>query len=206
MYPVMATSLAVKNSIDWRKIPVEILEAFRLGLISCSTVSTSSLSKTIRSPFFPSREESFIVKCHMKQIPKIQSNEQKKDEKNIFLHVNEKNVSSGEIQEKMCQQIAESRIQPDCLLVSSDVFSTPILSSDAIVNTDEQNSADNQGLASLLRRALNKLANSQEYNGIVEDIHAFVNAFNERIPEYKMRFGQQMVLDNAKKLKARGWK
>jgi flagellar capping protein FliD len=115
-------------------------------------------------------------------------------------------VSSGEIQEKMCQQIAESRIQPDCLLVSSDVFSTPILSSDAIVNTDEQNSADNQGLASLLRRALNKLANSQEYNGIVEDIHAFVNAFNERTPEYKILFGQQVVLDNAEKQKARGWK
>jgi hypothetical protein len=75
MYPVMATSLAVKNSIDWRKIPVEILEAFRLGLVCCSTVSTSSLSKTMRSPFFPSREELFIVKYHMKQIPKIQSNE-----------------------------------------------------------------------------------------------------------------------------------
>ena len=126
--------------------------------------------------------------------------------KNIFLLVNEKNLSSDEIQEKTCQLIAKSRIHHDCLLMSSDVFSTQILSSDAIANTDEQNSADNQGLASLLRRALNKLANSQEYNSIVEDIHAFVNAFNERIPEYKMRFGQQMVLDNAKKLKARGWK
>jgi hypothetical protein len=133
----------------------------------------------------------------MKQIPKIQSNEQKKDEKNIFLHVNQKSMSSDEIHEKMCQQIAESRIQTDCLLMSSDVFSTKILSSDAIVNTDEQNFADDQGLASLLRRALNKLANSQEYNGIVEDIHAFVNVFNERIPEYKLRFGQQAVLYNA---------
>ena len=94
--------------------------------------------------------------------PAIVNNEQKKDGKNNFLLVNEKNVSSDEIQEKMCQEIAKSRIQHDCRLVSSDVFSAPILSFDAIVNTDEQNSADNQGLASLLRRALNKLANSQE--------------------------------------------
>jgi hypothetical protein len=69
----------------------------------------------------------------------------------------------------MCQQIVESRIQTDCLLMSSDVFCTPKLSSDAIVTNGEQKLVDNQGLASLLRRALNKLANSQEYNGIVED-------------------------------------
>ena len=47
--------------------------------------------------------------------PAIVNNEQEKDEKNIFLHVNEKNLSSGEIQEKMCQQISKSRIQTDCL-------------------------------------------------------------------------------------------
>jgi hypothetical protein len=38
------------------------------------------------------------------------SNEQKKDEKNIFLLVNEKNVSSDEIKEKTCQLMAKSRI------------------------------------------------------------------------------------------------
>jgi len=138
--------------------------------------------------------------------PAIVNNEHKKDEKNIFLIVNGKNVSSGEIQEKKCQQIAESRIQTDCRLVSSDVFSTPSLSSESIVNSDDQTPADNPGLASLLRRALNKLANSLEYNGIVEDLPAFVNVFNERTPEYKMRFGQQVVLYNAEKQMARGWK
>ena len=136
----------------------------------------------------------------------IVNNEQKKDAKNIFLLSNGKSLSSGEIQEKMCQEITKSRIQPDCLLVSSDVFTTPNLSSDAIVNTDEQKPDDNPGLASLLWRALNKLANSREYNGVVEDINAFVNVFNKRTPEYKIRFGQQAVLYNAEKQKARGWK
>ena len=137
--------------------------------------------------------------------PAIASNEQKKDEKNNFLLANEKNVSSGEIQEKKCQPITKNRIQTDCLLMSSGVFSTPDLSSDAIVTNGEQKPDDNQGLASLLRRALNKLAIS-EYNGIVEDIPAFVNVFNKRTPEYKLRLGQQAVLYNAEKQKARGWK
>ena len=90
--------------------------------------------------------------------------------------------------------------------MSSDVFCTPDLSSDAIVHCDEQKSVENQGLASLLRRALNKFANSCEYNGVVEDIYAFVNVFNERIPEYKLRLGQQAILYQAEKQKARGWK
>jgi hypothetical protein len=85
-----------------------------------------------------------------------------------------------------------------------DVLSTPNLSSESIVTNGEQKSVDNQGLASLLRRALNKLANSSEYNGIVEDILVFVNVFNERTPVYKIRFGQQAVLYNAEKQKARG--
>ena len=134
------------------------------------------------------------------------SNEQKKDEKNIFLLVNEKNVSSDEIKEKTCQLMAKSRIQTDCLLMSSGVFSTPNLSSDAIVNIDEQNPTANTGLASQLRSELNKLANSRGFNGMVGDIHAFVNVFNERTPEYKIRFEQQAVLYNAEKQKARGWK
>jgi hypothetical protein len=61
--------------------------------------------------------------------------------------------------------------------MSFDVFTTPNLSSEAIVATD-----DNPGLVSLLRKALNKLANSVEYNGVVEDICTFVNIFNERTP------------------------
>ena len=94
--------------------------------------------------------------------------------------------------------------------MSSDVFTTLNLSSAAIVNTDEQKPNDNPGLASLLRRVLNKLANSGEYDGVVdgvvEDIHAFVNVFNERTPEYKIRFGQQAILYNAEKQMARRWK
>jgi hypothetical protein len=97
---------------------------------------------------------------------------------------------------KTCQQIARSRLQPDCLLVSSD----------AIVISDEQKPDDNLGLASLLRRALNKLSNSREYNGIVEDIHTFVNLFNERTPECKLCLGLQAILYNAEKQRARGWK
>jgi hypothetical protein len=91
-------------------------------------------------------------------------------------------------------------------LISSDVSTTPYLSSEAIVNIDEQNSTANTGLASQLRSELNKLANSREFNCMVGDIHAFVNVFNERTPEYKIRFGQQAVLYNAEKQKARGWK
>ncbi len=82
----------------------------------------------------------------------------------------------------MCQQLSKSRIQTDCLSVSSDVFTTPNLSSEAIVDTDEQRHVDNSDLAPLLRKALNKLANSNEYNGVVEDIDAFVSVFNERTP------------------------
>jgi hypothetical protein len=138
--------------------------------------------------------------------PAIVNNEQKKDEKNIFLLANEKNVSSDEIQEKICQQIAKNEIQAVCLLISSDVSTTPYLSSEAIVNIDELNPTANTGLASQLRSELNKLANSWEFNGMVGDIHAFVNVFNERTPEYKLRLGQQAVLCNAEKQKARGWK
>jgi hypothetical protein len=89
--------------------------------------------------------------------------------------------------------------------VSSDVFSTPNLSSDAIVISDEQKPAYDPYIVSLLRRALNKPANSRKYNSVVEDIHAFVNVFNERDPEYKLLLGQQAILHNAEKQKTRGW-
>jgi hypothetical protein len=124
----------------------------------------------------------------------------------FFLLSNGKSLSSGKIQEKVCQKIAKSRIQEDCPFVSTDVSPTPNLSSDTIVTSGEQKPDDYSDLTSLPIRALNKLANSQKYNGIVEDIHAFVNVFNERTPEYKIRFGQQAVLCNAEKQKARGWK
>jgi len=106
----------------------------------------------------------------------------------------------------VCRQTTKSGIQEDCPLVSTDVSPTPNLSSDTIVTSGEQKPDDYSDLTSLLIRALNKLANSQKYNGIVEDIHAFVNVFNDRTPEYKIRFGEQIILDNAKKQKARGWK
>jgi serine/threonine-protein kinase RIO1 len=80
------------------------------------------------------------------------------------------------------------------------------LSSDAIIISDEQKPADNPDIASLLRRDLNNLVNSLEYNGIVEDVYAFVKIFNERTPEYKIKFGPWAVLCNAEKQKARGWK
>jgi len=138
--------------------------------------------------------------------PAVVNNEQKKDEKNIFLLSHGKSLSSGEIHEKMCQSISKSRIQMDCLLVSSDVSTTQYLSSEPIVTSDEQKPADNPDAVSLLRRALNKLANSGEYNCLVEDIHVFVNVFNERDPEYKSLLGQQAILYNAEKQKTRGWK
>jgi len=106
----------------------------------------------------------------------------------------------------VCQQTTKSGIQQDCPLVSSDVFTTPNLSSESIVNTYEQKPDDYSDSVSLLIRALNKLANSHRYNGIVEDIDAFVNVFNERTPEYKIRFGQWAILYNAEKQKAREWK
>ena len=90
--------------------------------------------------------------------------------------------------------------------MSSDVFSTHKLSSDAIVIGDEQKPVDDPDIVQLLRRALNKLANSEKYNGSVEDRYAFVNVFNERNPEYEKCFGPQAILYNAEKQKARGWK
>jgi len=106
----------------------------------------------------------------------------------------------------VCRQTTKSGIQEDCPLVLSDVFTTPNLSSESIINTDEQKSPDNTGLASQLRSELNKLANSLEYNGVVEDLYAFVKVFNERTPEYKSKLGPVAVLHNAEKQKAMGWK
>jgi DNA primase len=57
----------------------------------------------------------------------------------------------------------------------------------------------------LLRKALKKFA-WEEYDGVVENIPVFVGKFNERVPEYKERLGIQAVLQNAERLKARGWR
>ena len=89
--------------------------------------------------------------------------------------------------------------------MSTDVSTTPNLSSDAIVTSGEQIPADNTGLASQLRSELNKLANSLEYNSSVENIYAFVKVFNERTPEYKLKLGKVAVLHNAEMQKAKGW-
>lgn len=62
----------------------------------------------------------------------------------------------------------------------------------------------NTGLAPQLRSELNQLANSVEHNGIVENLYAFVNVFNERTPEYKLYLGSQAILCNAEKQKVRG--
>jgi hypothetical protein len=90
--------------------------------------------------------------------------------------------------------------------LSSGVFSTPDLSSDAIVTNGEQKPIHNTGLALQFRSELNQLANFVEYNGVVENIYAFVKIFNERIPVYKEKLGKLPVLHNAEKQKARGWK
>jgi hypothetical protein len=79
--------------------------------------------------------------------PAIVNNEQKNGN-NIFLLVNEKSLSSGEIQEKICQPIAKSGIQNDCLFMLPGVSMTPNLSSDVVVANCEQKLTDNQGLAS----------------------------------------------------------
>ena len=84
--------------------------------------------------------------------------------------------------------------------MSSPAFTTPNLSSGSIVSIDKQKTDDYHDLTSLLKRALNKLANSHKYNGIVEDIHAFVNVFDERTPEYVQRLGYAVVLEEATKL------
>ena len=88
--------------------------------------------------------------------------------------------------------------------LSSDVFSTSYLSFDTIVISDEQKSVDNPDIVSLVWRALNKLANSGEYTGIVKDTHAFVNVFNEKTPEYELCLGPQAILYKAEKQKSRG--
>jgi len=90
--------------------------------------------------------------------------------------------------------------------VYSDVFSTQNLSSEPIVNMGEQKPANDPDSVSLLWRTLNTLANSGRYNGSIEDMCAFVNAFNERDPEYILRLVPQAILYNAEKQMARGWK
>jgi hypothetical protein len=127
-----------------------------------------------------------------------------------------KDIRRQEIEESMREQNCTQILEYPPAIVSNEqkkdgkniflLANGKTLSSGEIVNTDEQKSVDNLGLASLLRRALNKLANSSEYNGIVKDIYAFVNVFNDRTPEYKLRLGQQAILYNAEKQKARGWK
>ena len=78
------------------------------------------------------------------------------------------------------------------------------IENDGCPSNDNEN--ENKGLASLLRMALVKLAKSNEYHGIVEDVHGFVKVFNEKTPEYKDKLGNHAVLSNAEKLQERGWK
>jgi len=56
----------------------------------------------------------------------------------------------------------------------------------------------------LMRMDLKNFARSR-YNFIVDNIHVFVGEFNEEFPGYKQKYGQQAVLQNAERLKARGW-
>ena len=79
-----------------------------------------------------------------------------------------------------------------------------VIENEGYPSTDNEN--ENKGLASLLRMALVKLAKSNEYHGIVEDVHGFVKVFNEKTPEYKDKLGNHAVLSNVEKLKERGWK
>ena len=45
-----------------------------------------------------------------------------------------------------------------------------------------------------------------KYKSTVDDINKFVESFNKEIPEYEQRLEYQIVLDEAEKLKERGWK
>ena len=138
--------------------------------------------------------------------PAIVDNEQEKDGENISLHVNEKNLSSGKIEEKNWSRDSEKQNTRRCPLMSTDVSPTPNLSSDTIITSGKQKPDDCSDSVSLLIRELNKLANSHRYNGIVENVQAFVNVFNGRTPEYEMRLGPQVVLHYAEKQEAGGWK
>lgn len=69
---------------------------------------------------------------------------------------------------------------------------------------EETDIMKNLSSCELMRMDLKNFARSR-YNFIVDNIHVFVGEFNKEFPGYKQKYGQQAVLLNAERLKARGW-
>lgn len=71
--------------------------------------------------------------------------------------------------------------------------------------SEEQNSINDLSNCELMRTDLKNFARSK-YNLIVDNLPVFVGDFNKEFPGYKQKYGVQAVLDNAERLKTRGWK
>ena len=70
---------------------------------------------------------------------------------------------------------------------------------------EETDIMKNLSSCELMRMDLKNFARSR-YNLIVDNIPVFVGEFNKEFPGYKQKYGQQAVLQNAERLKAKGWR
>jgi hypothetical protein len=68
----------------------------------------------------------------------------------------------------------------------------------------EDDSMNSPAACELLRTDLKNFARSR-YNYAVEDIPVFVEKFNAKFPGYRKRLGDDTVMENAERLKTRGW-
>ena len=70
---------------------------------------------------------------------------------------------------------------------------------------EETDIMKNLSSCELMRMDLKNFARSR-YNLIVDNIPVFVGEFNKEFPGYKQKYGQQAVMQNAERLKAKGWR
>lgn len=92
-----------------------------------------------------------------------------------------------------------------------DVLNHPVLDpvrEQKTLNFEQNEETDimkNLSSCELMRMDLKNFARSR-YNFIVDNIPVFVGEFNKEFPGYKQKYGQQAVLQNAERLKAKGWR
>ena len=70
---------------------------------------------------------------------------------------------------------------------------------------EETDNIKNLSPCELMRTDLKNFARSR-YNFIVNNIPVFVEEFNQKFPGYRQKYGFQAVLQNAERLKERGWR
>jgi P4 family phage/plasmid primase-like protien len=84
-----------------------------------------------------------------------------------------------------------------------NILSYPVLEQKKLLS-EEDDSIKNSSGCELLRTDLKNFARSR-YNYVVEDIPVFVEKFNAKFPGYRKSLGDDTVMENAERLKTRGW-